>query len=184
VGTGRVVAGVLVRPSSRGCSHRPAATRPARPTTTAKAADTERWDLAKAVHLQAHLPPSKDHTRVPKRRVHPASTRRPSPLSREARDVLSYRYATSPDRAVADTPSPKVLLSRAISAMTARRPFASHSAADVVGCNGSGRRLTSVCAGQSVCGAPRRNRTGDPILTMDRQPSAVLTAVFAGRTAP
>src|SRR5215208_1639101 len=29
------------------------------------------------------------------------------------------------------------------------------------------------------CGAPRRNRTGDPILTMDRRPSAVLTGVFA-----
>ena len=26
--------------------------------------------------------------------------------------------------------------------------------------------LTSVSAGQPVCGAPRRNRTGDPILTM------------------
>jgi hypothetical protein len=29
------------------------------------------------------------------------------------------------------------------------------------------RQLTSVSAGQSGCGAPRRNRTGDPILTMD-----------------
>ena len=29
------------------------------------------------------------------------------------------------------------------------------------------RGLISVCAGQSLCGAPRRNRTGDPILTMD-----------------
>src|SRR5207342_2189417 len=27
--------------------------------------------------------------------------------------------------------------------------------------------LTSVCAGQWWCGAPRRNRTADPILTMD-----------------
>ena len=36
-----------------------------------------------------------------------------------------------------------------------------------------------------VCGgAPRRNRTGDPILTMDRQPSAVLSHVFAGRMGP
>jgi hypothetical protein len=30
-----------------------------------------------------------------------------------------------------------------------------------------GRRLIGVSAGQSLCGAPRRNRTGDPILTMD-----------------
>jgi hypothetical protein len=36
-----------------------------------------------------------------------------------------------------------------------------------------------------VCGgAPRRNRTGDPILTMDRRPSAVLSRVLAGRTEP
>jgi hypothetical protein len=27
--------------------------------------------------------------------------------------------------------------------------------------------LTSVCAGRRLCGAPRRNRTGDPILTID-----------------
>jgi hypothetical protein len=33
-------------------------------------------------------------------------------------------------------------------------------------------------------GAPRRNRTGDPILTMDRRPSAVLARVFAGWTRP
>jgi hypothetical protein len=33
-------------------------------------------------------------------------------------------------------------------------------------------------------GAPRRNRTGDPILTMDRRPSAVLSAVSAGRPTP
>src|SRR5829696_8472593 len=36
-----------------------------------------------------------------------------------------------------------------------------------------------------VCGgAPRRNRTGDPILTMNRRPSAVLTRVFAARPTP
>jgi hypothetical protein len=33
-------------------------------------------------------------------------------------------------------------------------------------------------------GAPRRNRTGDHTLTMDRRPSAVLTRVLAGRSAP
>ena len=32
--------------------------------------------------------------------------------------------------------------------------------------------------------SPRRNRTGDPILTMDRQPSAVLAGVSAARSAP
>jgi hypothetical protein len=81
-------------------------------------------------------------------------------------------------RAIPDTPRPTVLLSRAIRALTARRPFASHSTTDVAGSSGSGRRPTSVFAGQSWCGAPRRNRTGDPILTMDRQPCAVLTRVF------
>jgi hypothetical protein len=71
VGAGPVVAGTLVRPSSRGCSHRPAATRPARATTTTKAADTERWDPAKAVHLQGHLPPSSARTRVGNERPRP-----------------------------------------------------------------------------------------------------------------
>jgi hypothetical protein len=28
-------------------------------------------------------------------------------------------------------------------------------------------KMTSVCAGHRLGGAPRRNRTGDPILTMD-----------------
>ncbi len=36
---------------------------------------------------------------------------------------------------------------------------------------GRNRRLTSVSAGQSVCGAPRRNRTADTILTIDGIPS-------------
>ena len=70
-------------------------------------------------------------------------------------------------RAIPDNPRPKLLPSRAIRALTARRPFASHSTTDVVGSNSSRRRLTSVSAGQSLCGAPRRNRTGDPILTID-----------------
>ena len=87
------------------------------------------------------------------------------------------------NRAMPDTPRPKALLSRAIRALTARRPFASHSDTEVVGSNGSRRRLTGVCTGQSLCGAPRRNRTGDPILTMDRRSSAVLTGVLAGRAA-
>jgi hypothetical protein len=34
------------------------------------------------------------------------------------------------------------------------------------------------------CGAPRRNRTGDPILTMDRRPSAVLSVVLAAHATP
>jgi hypothetical protein len=34
------------------------------------------------------------------------------------------------------------------------------------------------------CGAPRRNRTGDPILTMDREPTAVLAGVSAARATP
>jgi alkanesulfonate monooxygenase SsuD/methylene tetrahydromethanopterin reductase-like flavin-dependent oxidoreductase (luciferase family) len=34
------------------------------------------------------------------------------------------------------------------------------------------------------CGAPRRNRTGDPILTMEPPGTAVRNAVFAGRARP
>jgi hypothetical protein len=46
------------------------------------------------------------------------------------------------------------------------------------------RELISVCAGQRWCGAPRRNRTADPILTMNPGSSAVLPSVFAGRRTP
>jgi hypothetical protein len=88
------------------------------------------------------------------------------------------------NRALPDTPRPKALLSRAISALTAADPWCPHSDTEVVGSNGSRPRLTGVCTGQSLCGAPRRNRTGDPILTMDRRPTAVLTRVAAGRVAP
>jgi hypothetical protein len=45
--------------------------------------------------------------------------------------------------AIPDTPRPKRLLSRALSALAARGPFASHSATDVVSSNGSGRRLAA-----------------------------------------
>jgi hypothetical protein len=44
--------------------------------------------------------------------------------------------------------------------------------------------MTSVSAGQDLCGAPRRNRTGDPILTMEPPGTAVRTAVSAARVRP
>jgi Phosphatidylethanolamine-binding protein len=44
--------------------------------------------------------------------------------------------------------------------------------------------LTSVCAGQSLCGAPRRNRTGDPILTMEPPGTAVRNLVAPARARP
>jgi hypothetical protein len=43
-------------------------------------------------------------------------------MGREARDVLSYRYATSPESSHTGYPRPKVLLSRANIALTARHP--------------------------------------------------------------
>jgi hypothetical protein len=48
----------------------------------------------------------------------------------------------------------------------------------------SNATATSVSAGQRLCGAPRRNRTGDPILTMEPPGTAVRTAVFAGHARP
>jgi hypothetical protein len=55
------------------------------------------------------------------------------------------------------------------------------------GCGQSRRPGTepiSICAGQRWCGAPRRNRTGDTILTMNPGSSAVLPSVFAGHREP
>jgi hypothetical protein len=45
-------------------------------------------------------------------------------------------------------------------------------------------KTTTVCAGHRLGGAPRRNRTGDPILTMEPPGTAVRTAVFAAHTRP
>jgi hypothetical protein len=42
----------------------------------------------------------------------------------------------------------------------------------------------SVSAGQPGCGAPRRNRTGDPILTMEPPGTAVRTAASPARARP
>jgi hypothetical protein len=44
--------------------------------------------------------------------------------------------------------------------------------------------LTSISAGQRLCGAPRRNRTGDPILTMEPSGTAVRNPVSPGRARP
>jgi hypothetical protein len=103
---------------------------------------------------------------------------------RGTRNVLSYRHATRPIRAIPNPLRPMLLVNRAIRALAARRPFASHPTMDAAAYKGSGRRLTNVCAGQPGYGAPRRNRTGDPILTMDRWPSAVLRRIFAARATP
>src|SRR5215216_4241657 len=48
----------------------------------------------------------------------------------------------------------------------------------------SNAKTASVSAGQGLCGAPRRNRTGDPILTMEPPGTAVRTAVCAGEARP
>jgi hypothetical protein len=45
-------------------------------------------------------------------------------------------------------------------------------------------QLTSLSAGQPMCGAPRRNRTGDPILTMEPPGTAVRNAVSPGHARP
>src|SRR5512132_3825049 len=105
-------------------------------------------------------------------------------MGREARDVLSYRYATSPASSHAGYFTTTLLVSRAIGALTACGPFASHSNGDAAGHNGPGRQLTSISAGQGLCGAPRRNRTADPILTMYPRPTAMLSNVFPGRRRP
>src|SRR5512132_2968597 len=45
-------------------------------------------------------------------------------------------------------------------------------------------KMISVCAGHRLGGAPRRNRTGDPILTMEPPGTAVRTAVSPRRARP
>jgi hypothetical protein len=45
-------------------------------------------------------------------------------------------------------------------------------------------KMTTVCAGHRLGGAPRRNRTGDPILTMEPPGTAVRTAITPGHARP
>jgi hypothetical protein len=45
-------------------------------------------------------------------------------------------------------------------------------------------KMTCVCAGPQLGGAPRRNRTGDPILTMEPPGTAVRTPVSPGHARP
>jgi hypothetical protein len=49
---------------------------------------------------------------------------------------------------------------------------------------GPNAKITSVCAGHRLGGAPRRNRTGDPILTMEPPGTAVRDAVSPGHARP
>ena len=81
------------------------------------------------------------------------------------------------NRAVPDTDDQRCCSAGLLALWRRADPLHPHSTTDVVG-DGCERRLNSISAGQSMCGAPRRNRTGDPILTMDRQPSAVLSHVL------
>src|SRR5215218_8301662 len=93
------------------------------------------------IHRAAHQKPARVGMTLP-----PAASAGTTLRGRGTSNVLSYRYATSPIRAVPDTPQPKLLVSRVISALAASCPFASHSNADLVGHNGSGRRpLVRAC---------------------------------------
>ena len=93
---------------------------------------------------------------------------------------LSIRCATQAEpRPTSGSAAQPIITSRRRSCAGRRIPIA-----DAASTAGPGRELTSVCAGQQRCGAPRRNRTGDTILTMNPGRSAVLPSVFAGRGGP
>jgi hypothetical protein len=94
--------------------------------------------------------------------------------------VTAVRLDSSSPR---DRQPPKLLVSR-LMCPTRSRPLRAHPLRNKASRSSQHLGNTSVCAGQPWCGAPRRNRTGDPILTMDRGRTAVLTGVFAGRSAP
>jgi hypothetical protein len=106
---------------------------------------------------------------------------------------LVARWDAFSDRCTAEWPRRNGLENRrrhwsALSRIPDRRPTArSHPN---MGCvlwtadTSSNATTTSICAGQSRCGAPRRNRTGDPILTMEPPGTAVRTAVSPGHARP
>ena len=105
-------------------------------------------------------------------------------MGRGTSNVLSYRYATRPESSHTGQSMTNVAAQhgyeRADGARTLRIPF--H-----YGCGRLQRLRTAThqhFRWSEPVWSPRRNRTGDPILTMNRRPSAVLSGVFAGRSAP
>ena len=87
------------------------------------------------------------------------------------------------NRAVPDTDDQRCRSAGLLALWRRADPSHPHSITDVVG-DGCERRLNSISAGESLCGAPRRNRTGDPILTMEPPGTAVRKLVSAGRARP
>ena len=81
--------------------------------------------------------------------------------------VLCIRYATKGDRAQRTSERAKFLVRGIALDCEALGTSQRIPKRDEVSENHPERQLTSVSTGQSLCGAPRRNRTGDPILTMD-----------------
>ena len=175
-----------------GCRRRPARARPLHSpqghTTRTLRTHGQLSMKRPAIPSTAMIQPSRtprSHARGRRPALPPAASAGTTLTGRGTSNVLSYRYATRPDSSHTGYLETNVAAQqgywRSGGSLTFRIPIPLRmwSAPD-----GSGRRPTSVSAGQSLCGAPRRNRTGDPILTMNRRPSAVLTVVFAGRNAP
>jgi hypothetical protein len=127
--------------------------------------------------------PTTSHARVDMT-PSPAASAGMGLMGRGTSNALSTAMRPAQNRAIPDGPRPKLLLTRAIGTLRAGGPFASPF---LYRCDRLQRVRTandSVPAGQSLCGAPRRNRTGDPILTMDRGRTAVLTGVSAACATP
>src|SRR5438034_718049 len=99
-----------------------------------------------------------------------------------ASNVLSHRCATSPRRGHTGTETHGTAVHRHIHRCRIGRPLPPHSKPDVAAVTAPKQKLTSIPAGQPGCGAPQRNRTADPILTMEPPGTAVRDPVSAGRT--
>ena len=99
------------------------------------------------------------------------------------RDVLSDRCADRPTARRTSAMSPKLLV---LGLMLNLDPWLRVSTSITVRVrqtslkNGTDQRFRW----SAWVWSPGRNRTGDPILTMDRRPTAVLSGVFAGWTTP
>ena len=92
--------------------------------------------------------PARSHGRVAMT-LPPAASAGTGLMRRGTRNVLSHRYATSPESSRTGYSTTKVPAQHGYWRSYGALTFASHSTTDVVGCDGLGRRLTSISAGQS-----------------------------------
>jgi hypothetical protein len=131
------------------------------------------------IHRVAHQKPAQVGMTLP-----PAASAGTTLRGRGTSNVLSYRYATSPIRAVRDTPQPKLLVSRVISALAASdhsHPIPTRMWSATTAPDGDSPAFPLV---RDCVEPPAGIEPATPSLPWNHPGTAVRTAVFPARARP